>query len=108
MTRRRFRNRRSDAENWRDSILEVPSGQSSRRYKQNRRVRFDWHDFDEPASIQSCLCVFVDVYRHHAIIFARYCEEGRSSEKQLPTIERLRTRCRPCRVATSRTQRQRS
>jgi hypothetical protein len=33
--------------------------------------------------------VFVDLYRHHYAVFARYCSEGRCSPKQFRTVEAL-------------------
>lgn len=81
----RGRSRRDYDRRWPN--LDVPAGRSS--HKQNGQRRFSWRDSDESASIPSCLGMFVDVYRHHAAVFARYRAEGRCSEKQLRTIEAL-------------------
>jgi len=92
MRKKRCRARRGSDENRR--YPDVPNGRLPRRYKQNGNPQFGWRssdDFTDESlrSARSCLEIFVDIYRHHAAVFARYCAEGRCSMKQLRTIEAL-------------------
>ena len=66
----------------------MPASTSSQRYRHNGKLRIGWRDCDAKA-IPSCLSVFVDLYRHHATIFARYSAEARCSPRQLQLIEAL-------------------
>jgi hypothetical protein len=81
----RSRTRRQSKMRIADVFLVDPS----LRYKHNGNRRVGWRDDGPDASIPSCLSVYVDVYRHHWTLFARYCNEGRCSEKQLRTVDAL-------------------
>lgn len=91
MYRRRSRGFRKRNDNWR-TLPDLPAGQHG-RYKHNGRLSFCWRsqelEDDERASIPSCLSIFADLYRHHAMVFARYRADGRFTPKQLRTIEAL-------------------
>ena len=92
MTKTRFRTRRGHDE--RRGHPDVSNSRSTRWYRQNGKRRIGWRSSDDCLeeslrSTRSCLEVFVDIYRHHAVVFARYCAEGRCSVTQLRTIEAL-------------------
>lgn len=85
MTTRMFRLRKRPTTPRRN--LDVPATPVARRFKQNGQVRFGWRQDEE--SMRSCLSIFVDLYRHHATVFAKYCAERRCSPRQLHLIEAL-------------------
>lgn len=67
--------------------LERPPQASN--FKQNGRTRWAYRHKESFGALQSCLSIFVDVYRHHSAVFARYRAENRCTPKQLITIEAL-------------------
>ena len=73
---------------WPDPFRRIPSSTATSEYKINGRRHFRVPR-ERACSIPSSLGRYVDIYRHHAAVFARYCADGRFSEKQLRTIERL-------------------
>jgi hypothetical protein len=67
---------------------ELPSDPLARRYRRNGRSLSDWQ-VNDIGTIRSSLSGFVDLYRHHFVVFRRHCQEGRLNPKQLRLIEAL-------------------
>lgn len=84
--RRRGRRRAGDRP---DPFDRLPAGGPEANYKQNHREQFICRLTEPGASIRSSLARFADVYRHHAAVFSRYCDDRRFTPKQLRTIEAL-------------------
>jgi hypothetical protein len=83
----------SDAAQRRPTLADLlPARPSIAQYRQNGDRRFLWcppEDGCQEAMMPSCLSRYVDYYRHHATVFARYCAEHRCNPRQLRLIEAL-------------------
>jgi hypothetical protein len=63
---------------------------SERPIRHNGSQSAAWRSADEPCiSIPSSLGRYLDLYRHHSAVFARYEQEGLLSRRQLRLIEAL-------------------
>ena len=68
-----------------ERLLDVGEG----AYRRGGQRVVAWREGEVTDSIPSCLSRYVDLYRHHALVFKRYEDERRCSPRQLRTIEGL-------------------
>lgn len=83
--RRARRTQRDDRQSYRP---ELPNN-FRHLYKRNGQIHAIWRHDSEAHRVSSSLDRFVDLYRHHAAVVARYRAERQCTEKQLKTIEAL-------------------